>query len=148
MITAVDTPVLLDVLIPGAPHAADSERRLAEALTAGPLVVCPIVVAELGACFSREEELKAFLRDTGLRIDPFAFASLYLAGRAWREHGPGEGTSRRGAVLEEGRAGGGHGGGGGPPGGRGVREGGGGVGGAFLVGAHAMVQAEQLLTRD
>src|SRR5579884_1176203 len=119
MITAVDTPVLLDVLIPGAPHAADSERRLAEALTAGPLVVCPIVVAELGACFPREEELKAFLRDTGLRVDPFAFASLYLAGRAWREHG-------RGALPEEGR----------------------GVGGAFLVGAHAMVQAEQLLTRD
>ena len=126
MITAVDTPVLLDVLIPGAPHAADSERRLAEALTAGPLVVCPIVVAELGACFSREEELKAFLRDTGLRIDPFAFASLYLAGRAWREHGRRQGASRRRAPAEEGR----------------------GVGGAFLIGAHAMVQAEQLLTRD
>jgi predicted nucleic acid-binding protein len=126
MITAVDTPVLLDVLIPGAPHAVDSERRLAEALTAGPLVVCPIVVAELGACFPREEELKAFLRDTGLRVDPFAFASLYLAGRAWREHGRREGGSRRRAVPEEGR----------------------GVGGAFLVGAHAMVQAEQLLTRD
>jgi predicted nucleic acid-binding protein len=126
MITAVDTPVLLDVLIPGAPHAADSERRLAEALAAGPLVICPIVVAELGACFPREEDLRGFLRETGLRVDPFAFASLYLAGRAWREYSRREEGSRGEMASDEGR----------------------GVGGAFLIGAHAMVQAEQLLTRD
>src|SRR5262249_60063493 len=71
MITAVDLPVLLDVLIPGAEHGPESEERLAAAARAGALVICPTVAAELGVYFTREVELKAFLRDTGLKLDPF-----------------------------------------------------------------------------
>lgn len=123
MITAVDTAVLLDVLIPGAEHGAESEDRLAAAATAGALVVCPTVVAELAAYFAREVELKVFLRDTGLQLKPFGLAALHLAGQTWKAY------QRKAAVPAlDGRQ---H-----------V------VVGDFLVGAHATVQAQRLLTRD
>ncbi len=35
MISAVDTNVLLDILIPDAPHGDELERRLADAVRAG-----------------------------------------------------------------------------------------------------------------
>ena len=84
MITAVDAGVLLDVLVPGAPDGDRSEARLADALREGALVICPTVAAELGAHFGREVELRAFLRDTGLRVDPFGLPALHAAGQAWR----------------------------------------------------------------
>lgn len=129
MITAVDAPVLLDVLVPGAPDGDRSEERLAEALRDGALVVCPTVAAELAAQFAREAELKVFLRDTGLRVDPFGLPALHAAAQAWRTYrrrhqpatcdgcgAPVPGSER---VLAD-----------------------------FLVGGHALVQADRLLTRD
>lgn len=122
MITAVDSPVLLDILIPEAEHGAESEERLAKAAEAGALVIAPTVAAELAAYFNREYELKAFLRDTGLRLVPFGLASLHLAGQTWKAHQRRAGTpvdGRRQQVMAD-----------------------------FLVGAHAAVHAERLLTRD
>ena len=128
MVTAVDTTVLLDVLVPGSEHGEESEGRLARAMLAGAIVVCPTVVAELGAHFSREAELRAFLRDTGLRVDPFGLGSLQLAGQAWKTH-----RKRRTEV---------------PCPSCGERVARPSVLGDFLVGAHAASQADQLLTRD
>lgn len=141
MITAVDSAVILDILVPGAPHGTSSEARLAEAATAGAIVVCPVVAAELGACFPREAELRAFLRDTGLRIDAFGLPALHLAGQAWRAH-----TAKRRAQVTCPSCGTRQ-----PPG---CRECGAAleprpcVIGDFLVGAHALAQADRLLSRD
>ncbi len=129
MITAVDSVVLLDVLVPDSPHGGESEARLAEAATTGGLVICPVVVAELAAHFKREIELKAFLHETGLRIDPFGLAALHLAGQAMRAYlrrEPAPSCDECGAPL---------------PGHRRVVA-------DCLVGAHALVQADRLLTRD
>jgi predicted nucleic acid-binding protein len=129
VITAVDTGILLDVLLPGAAEGDRSEARLAAALREGALVICPTVAAELAAQFPRETELRAFLRDTGLRVDPFGLPALHAAGQAWRSYrrrhepaacdGCGEPLPGAEHVL-----------------------------GDFLVGAHAQVQASRLLTRD
>src|SRR5262245_8695616 len=86
MVTAVDLSVLLDVLVPDAPEGDRSEARLATALREGAIVICPSVAAELGAHFAYEAELKAFLRDTSLRVDPFGLPALHTAGQAWRSY--------------------------------------------------------------
>jgi predicted nucleic acid-binding protein len=86
MITAVDTNILLDVLIPAAPHADTSERALAEGLRAGAVVISEPVYSELAAHFPEQGELDRFLADTGLRLGPSSAEALYRAGRAWSDY--------------------------------------------------------------
>lgn len=86
MITAVDTSVLLDVLRPN-PSFVDRSLALIEASTAlGPLVICDPVYAELAAGFEREEELRAFLAEAGIRRESPHDRALFLAGRMWRAY--------------------------------------------------------------
>ncbi len=140
MITAVDTNILLDVLIPDAPHGEASERALAEALRAGAVVISDAVYAELAAHFAGQEKLDRFLTDTGLRVEPSKVEALYRAGRAWSEYirrrppltCPQCGArqeircDRCGASIQPRQH----------------------VVADFVIGAHALVQADQLLTRD
>jgi len=141
MITAVDTNILLDVLIPEAPFGTASQQSLDTALQQGTLVLNEVVYAELAAHFPTLEELERFLADTSMRLVPSQPAALARAGRAWatytRQCGTGFlcpvcgrvqqlscqqcGTalrSRQHLVSD------------------------------FLIGAHAAVQADRLLTRD
>ncbi len=140
MITAVDTNILLDVLIPDAPHGDESERALAEALRAGAIVISDPVYAELAAHFPEQEKLDRFLADTGLRLEPSKPDALYQAGRAWSEfirRRPALACPQCGATQElhcnECRASI-------QPRQHVVAD--------FMIGANALIQADQLLTRD
>ncbi|MBI2913149.1 MAG: type II toxin-antitoxin system VapC family toxin [Chloroflexi bacterium] len=140
MITAVDTNILLDVLIPDAPHGDESERALAEAVRGGAVVISDPVYAELAAHFAEQEDLDGFLADTGLRLEPSRAGALYRAGRAWSEYirrrpalaCPQCGSTQDvrckdcGASVQPRQH----------------------VVADFVIGAHAAVQADQLLTRD
>lgn len=86
MITAVDTNILLDVLIPGETHSDSSKRLLDQHLSAGKLILCEVVFAELAARFPSEQELKAFLAETGMRLVPSNEKSLHIAGMRWAEY--------------------------------------------------------------
>lgn len=86
MITAVDTNILLDILVPDAPHGDASEQALTESLKLGAAVISEAVYAELAAHFSTGEELDRFLEDSGIRLQPSGAEALYMAGRAWREY--------------------------------------------------------------
>lgn len=83
MITAVDTNVLLDILIPGEPHGESSKRLLDRHLSSGKLILCEIVFAELAAWFPSEQELKLFLTETGMRLLPSNEKLLHIAGTRW-----------------------------------------------------------------
>lgn len=140
MITAVDTNILLDVLIPKAPHGDESERALADALRAGAVVISDPVYAELGIHFMEQETLDHFLADTGLRLESSKASALYRAGMAWSEYRrrrPALACPQCGARLKL------H-----------CYECGASVQprqhvvADFMIGAHAVVQADQLLTRD
>ena len=141
MTTAVDTNVLLDILIPGAPHGDSSERALFEALAEGAVVVAEAVYAELAAHFPDQGELDRFLDDTGMRLQPSGAVALHAAGRAWREYlrqrtpalvCPSCGNRQDQVCAHCGSA-------------LRVRQH---VMADFLIGAHAFTHAGRLLTRD
>lgn len=86
MITAVDTNILLDILIPDEVHVSSSKKLLDEHLSKGQLIICELVYAELASQFSDEQELREFFSDTGIRLMPSNKEILCLAGKAWKEY--------------------------------------------------------------
>ena len=128
------------MLIPDAPHGDTSERDLAEALRAGAVVISDPVYAELAVHFPEHEDLDRFLADTGLRLEASKAEALYRAGRAWSEYlrrrpaltCPQCGATqdlhcdKYGASVQPRQH----------------------VVADFIIGAHALGQADQLLTRD
>jgi predicted nucleic acid-binding protein len=142
LITAVDTNIFFDILIPGEPHAETSKNLLDKHLASGKLILCEVVFAELAAQFPSEQELKLFLTETGMRLVPSNEKSLHIAGMRWAEYARKSKRSqfscavcgksfsmhcphckamvtRRQIVLSD-----------------------------FLIGAHALTQADCLLSRD
>jgi len=141
VITDLDTNILLDILIPGAPHAQTTQQQLAETLQAGSLVISEAVYSELASFFPDQVSLDQFLQRTSITLDPSRPESLFRAGAAWHEYqrqrpaafacpqcGNRQRTtcSRCGADLR--------------PRQHLVAD--------FMIGAHALVQADRLLTRD
>ncbi len=142
MWSAVDTNVLLDVLVPGAPHGQASKALLDRAISEGALVLCEAVYAELAAWFSSGPELDAFLAATRIAFVASTPAALKRAGDAWRKYAsarprgrlacPECGSVRPVACASCGRA-------------IAVRQH---VLADFLIGGHAAALTDRLLTRD
>lgn len=86
MITAVDTNIILDVLIPNEPFGESSKKLLDRHLSKGKLILCEVVLAELAAQFPTEQELKLFLSETGMRLEYSNEKSLYIAGTRWAQY--------------------------------------------------------------
>jgi len=83
MITAVDTNVLLDVMIPDTPHRHESERALTQAVADGAVIISEPVYAELASRFVHQSELDQFLVHTQLQYEPSNLETLHTAGIAW-----------------------------------------------------------------
>jgi predicted nucleic acid-binding protein len=142
MTTAVDTNIILDVLIPGEPFGESSKELLDLHLAKGKLIVCEVVFAELAARFPSEEELASFFADTRMNLVYSNEKSLHMAGTRWANYAKSSAKSRFscgkcghvfeatcpgcGAALTKRRH----------------------VLADFLIGAHALVQADCILSRD
>ena len=141
MISAVDTNILLDLLLGDPEHADESERQLNEAAGAGAVVISEPVYAELSPRFADSAGVDRFLDITGVLFDSSTRPTLHLAGLSWQAYSRrrprvlacpqcGDPLPRRcescGAAVQ-------------------VRQH---VLADFLIGAHAVVQADRLLTRD
>ena len=94
MITAIDSSVLLDILVEGSPDAERSYEALAEARDGGRMIVCPVVWAEVRALFKRSSEMDV-LTDAGLEFDPFDRETSEMAGRMWQAYRRGGGRRTR-----------------------------------------------------
>lgn len=80
--TIVDTNVLLDVFTEDARWGEWSATQLARAFDRGPVVVNPLIYAELSVGFSRIEDLDAALPDRVERED-LPWEAAFLAGRCF-----------------------------------------------------------------
>ena len=100
MITAVDTNIFLDLLIPNARFVDSSKEKLEKAHGEGELIVCEVVWAELASQFVEQPALEAFLRDAGIRRVPATEDALFAAdrrrGRRGQGGNDGSGTSNYG----------------------------------------------------
>ena len=87
MKTAVDTNALIELLYDDE-HADDSEATLREAYEQGVVVVTPIVYAELAAdgTFEDAATLDQFLEDMSIRLDKPSRQALITAGDRFREY--------------------------------------------------------------
>lgn len=119
---ALDSSVLVDLLGGGA-FARPAERALQDALAAGPVVACEVVIAEVVAGLGHGSEMMDALGEAGIQYSPLEFRSAARAGEMQRRY-----NERRRTAGESG------------PGARTVAD--------FLIGAHALLQCQALITRD
>ena len=86
MITAVDSNVLLDILIDGAEHATASRRSFRACFEEGSVVACDVVVAEVGSRFTSSVATTAAFDVFGLRFDAIDLTASLAAAEAWRSY--------------------------------------------------------------
>jgi|SRR5208337_839570 len=86
MITAVDTNILLDILLPNETFCGRSGRALERTAAAGSLVICDLVYAELCVHFESQAVCDEFLRDLGIRTEALGRPASFLASRVWRRY--------------------------------------------------------------
>ena len=84
MITAVDTNILLDILVPNEDFYEASADALEEAAGQGSLVISDIVYAELCIHFATQRDCDVFLESTGIRVQALTREAHFVASRAWR----------------------------------------------------------------
>ncbi len=82
MITAVDTAILLDVLVNNPEHAERSEALLIQAYEQGSLIISPVVYAELVPQARDRQELDGWLHQTAIHVVPLTVEHGYTAGIA------------------------------------------------------------------
>ncbi len=114
---AVDSSVLLDILIDDPAFADASGSSLEQAISVGDVVVCEAVVAEVQAMLDTRETAMDALAEFGIRYVPISENAAVRAGqvhRRFRDRG-----GRRQRVVAD-----------------------------FLIGAHALLQCQGLITRD
>jgi predicted nucleic acid-binding protein len=86
MITAVDTNVLLDILIPNEQFYEASANALQASVSDGALVICDIVYAELCVHFQSRGDCDDFLEASEIRVQALTREAHFLASRVWRTY--------------------------------------------------------------
>ena len=119
---AVDSCVLID-LLGGDQRAPVAEQALRDALTRGPVVVCDVVVSEVVTGLGYGAELLDTLEGAGITFSAIESRSAVRAGEMQRRYK----ERRKAAGLSA-------------VGPRTVPD--------FLIGAHALLQCQALITRD
>ncbi len=120
---AVDSNVLIDFIGDDQNAAAAADAALRRALAGGPVVACEVVVAEVVAGLGDGSIVIEALEEIGIEFSALELRAAVRAGEMQRRY-----AERRLAAREPGEAA------------RTVPD--------FLIGAHALLQCQALITRD
>ncbi len=118
MAVALDSNVLIDLLGRETEHTAAAIDALNEAVRRGALVICPVVAAETSLYFATVQEAEDTFKRMQIRLSPFTWEDLHLAGRIFKEYRKLSAKPRHRVMAD------------------------------FLVAAHAFCHADELITRD
>lgn len=86
MITAIDTNILLDILVPNEDFYEASAQALQDAAGGGSLVISDLVYAELCIHFASQRDCDTFLGSNEIRVQALTREAHFLASRAWRTY--------------------------------------------------------------
>lgn len=120
---AIDSSVLIDLLGDDPVMADAAEQAVRDALAAGPVVLCDVVVSEITAGLGHGADIMDVVEAMGMRYEPVERRSAIRAGEMQRRFN----QRRRGTAAN-------------PAAPRTVPD--------FIVGAHALMQCQGLITRD
>ena len=95
MITAIDTDVLIDVLIGDERHGARSADALRDAAVMGRLVACDTVWAEVTSWYDDRSAIEDAPDTIGIAFDPVNAEAATMAGQAWARYRAGGGVRAR-----------------------------------------------------
>ena len=84
--TLVDSNVLIDLFDEKSEWHDWSDAMLTRCAARGPLVINPIVFAEVSAGFESLEDVEAALPEAYLHREPLPWAAAFLAGRAFVQY--------------------------------------------------------------
>jgi len=118
MAVALDSNILIDVLGQPTEHTPHAVEALNAALSRGALIICPIVAAETSLYFTSAAEAQDLFKRMQVRLSDFTWPDLHLAGKIFLEYRKLSAKPRHRVVAD------------------------------FLVAAHAIHHAEELITRD
>ena len=79
----IDSNILIDIIDRDPAWASWSESQVDRLAADGPLIINPIVYAEVSIYFDSEDEVERALNFTGLRREPLPWQAAFLAGRAF-----------------------------------------------------------------
>src|SRR5262245_30400432 len=83
---AIDSSVLIDLLADDPGAAEGAEAALRQALSAGPVAICDVVLAEITTALRDGAEALATLEEMGIRMLPLEAKSAIRAGEMQRRY--------------------------------------------------------------
>lgn len=86
MITAVDSSIIIDILVADPVFGEPSRRALALAQHGGSTIACEVVWAEVGAGFPSDVETRGAFASLGIDFRALDVSSAEAAGTAWRAY--------------------------------------------------------------
>jgi predicted nucleic acid-binding protein len=118
VITALDANVLIDLGLEDSVRARQAAQALDECGSAGKLVICDVVLAEFARGLVETVDPALWVRDRGVEFDPIGEKAAVRAGQLQARFETRTGRPSRRPIAD------------------------------FLIGSHALLQADRLLTRD
>lgn len=92
--TLIDSCVLLDIALEDRSWMAWSANALADAADLGPLVINPVIYAEVSVGYAAIEDIEAFLPATEYQREPLPYQAGFLAGKAFLTYRRNGGANR------------------------------------------------------